>query len=198
MPHRWFVILVLLLVTAASGCAVEISERKLIHPVTAGAVTEESIAKAAPAYALTRHEIIAPDGVRLRGIHLHQPDARVTVLYFGGNGYTIGRYGARTASTFAPLGVDLFITDHRGYGQSEGTPTAATMAIDALTIFDYVAKLPDVGADRIVVHGHSLGSFLAGFIAAHRSTAGVVLEGSATTTEDWVKVRTPGVAKPFV
>ena len=30
------------------------------------------------------------------------------------------------------------------------------------------------------------------------TAAGVVLESSATTTEDWVKAGTPGAAKPFI
>lgn len=42
---------------------------------------------------------------------------------------------------------------------------------------------------RIVVHGHSLGSFVAGHVGAQRSTAGVVLASSVTTTEDWIKSR---------
>jgi fermentation-respiration switch protein FrsA (DUF1100 family) len=146
---------------------------------------------------MTEHRIAAADGARLYAAYLRQPGARTTILYFGGNGYTVGRFGAWTAGLFAPLGVDLFLVDHRGYGLSEGTPTIAAMEADALAAYDALAAMLPKGSP-ILVHGHSLGSFLAGHVAANRPTAGVVLESSATTTEDWVKAGTPGAAKPFL
>jgi len=149
--------------------------------------------KVAPAYAVTRHSIPAPDGAKLHAVHLRQTGAKATVLYFGGNGYTSGRFGAWTASFFAPLGVDVMIVDHRGYGLSEGTPTAPNIEADGLAAFDYLAAQPGAGAQRIILHGQSLGSFIAGHVAANRPSAGVVLESSVTTTEDWVASQSGGM-----
>jgi fermentation-respiration switch protein FrsA (DUF1100 family) len=70
------------------------------------------------------------------------------------------------------------------------------MEADALAAFDYLRAL--AGRQRIVLHGHSLGSFIAGHVAANRPAAGVVLESSATTTEQWAAMSTPGVARPFL
>jgi uncharacterized protein len=180
-----------LLAALLAGCTAEVRESDLIRPVAGGPLVS------APGYEVTEQRIPAADGVRLYAVHLRRPGARATILYFGGNGYTIGRYGAWTASVFAPLGVDLIIVDHRGYGQSEGSPSAAAMEEDALAAFDFARRL--VGADgRIVVHGHSLGSFFAGHVAANRAAAGVVLESSATTTEEWVRAGTPGAARLFI
>jgi hypothetical protein len=131
--------------------------------------------------------------MRLHAVLFRQPGARGTVLYFGGNGYTIGRFGAWTASLFAPLGVDLMIVDHRGYGRSEGQPTIEALETDGLAAFDYLAGLPGSSADRIIVHGQSLGSFIAGEVGAARPAAGVVLESSVTTTEDWVAAAAKGM-----
>ena len=180
-----------------AGCTAEVREGDIIRPLRGGGLTAEAVRAAAPAYTLAEHRFVTPDGTGLYAVHLSRPGTRATILYFGGNGYTIGRYGAWTASVFAPLGVDLVIVDHRGYGQSGGSPSAAAMEEDALTAFDQARRL--VGPDRaIVVHGHSLGSFFAGHVAAHRAAAGVVLESSATTTEDWVKAGTPGAARLFI
>jgi hypothetical protein len=149
----------LLLLLAA--CTAEVREADLLRPVRGGALSATELAKAAPAYSLTE-ERIAAQGATLYAVHLRQPGATSTILYFGGNGFTIGRFGAWSASIFAPLARKL-------------------------------------GPDgRIVLHGQSLGSFIAGDVAAARPAAGVVLESSATTAEEWTRVATPGLAKAFV
>jgi hypothetical protein len=187
----------LLLPLLIGACTMEVRESDLIRPVGGGALTAGAVAAAAPAYSLAEHRIPSVDGARLYAVHLRQPGARGTILYFGGNGYTVGRFGAWSAGVFAPLGVDLMIVDHRGYGLSEGKPGIAAMEADALAAFDYLRGLGGSGA-RIIVHGHSMGSFLGGHVAAHRPAAGVVLESSATTTEQWVSAATPGAAKVFI
>jgi len=186
----------LLLILALAACTAEVRETDLLRPITGGGLAVEMLAKAAPAYRLSE-ERIAVNGATLYAVHLTQPGSRATILYFGGNGYTIGRYGAWTASIFAALGVDLMIVDHRGYGLSTGTPTVAALGEDGLAVFDHLAG--ELGpSGRIVVHGQSLGSFIAGHVAARRRAAGVVLESSATTAEQWMQAATPGLAKPFL
>lgn len=175
-----------------SACTAQLTERQLLRPVAGGTLTQAAVAAAAPAYAVTDHSIVAPDGARLHAVLLRQPGARGVVIYFGGNGYAIERFGARTAAVFASLGVDLMIVDHRGYGMSQGRPTAAALETDGLAAFDYLAGLPGIDPARILVHGQSLGSFTAGHVAARRDTAGVVLESTVTTTEDWVQAQTSG------
>jgi hypothetical protein len=186
------VLLAALLTLPLASCAMHVTESQFLRPVPGGTLSQEAVSAAAPAYTVTRHSIAAPDGAKLHAVHLRQPGARGTVLYFGGNGYTSGRFGAWTAGFFAPLGVDVMIVDHRGYGPSEGTPTALNIEADGLAAFDYLAALPGVGAQRIVLHGQSLGSFIAGHVAANRASAGLVLESSITTTEDWVAAQAVG------
>ncbi|HYJ30536.1 MAG TPA: hypothetical protein VEW25_09375, partial [Allosphingosinicella sp.] len=50
----------------------------------------------------------------------------------------------------------------------------------------------------VVLHGQSLGSFIAGHVAAERPAGAVVLESSATTTEDWADANLRGMARLFV
>ena len=187
----------LLLSALVAGCTAEIRESDFIRPLRSGPLTAQAVAAAAPVYGLSEHRIARPDGGRLYAVHLRQPGSRATILYFGGNGYTVGRYGAWSAHVFAPLGVDVMIVDHRGYGLSEGGTGIAAMEADALATFDYLRSLLGSG-QKIVLHGHSLGSFIAGHVAANRPAAGLVLESSATTTEQWVAASTPGAAKLFI
>lgn len=181
-----------------AGCTTRIGEDTLLHPVAGGGIDEEALERWAPFYSASDHIVLAPDGARLSAVLLRRPGATVTVLYFGGNGYTIARFGAATAAMFAPLGVNLMIVDHRGYGRSEGVPSQANLEADGVAAFDHLARIEGVAADRIVVHGQSLGSFIAGRVAAERPTAGVVLESSATTTEEWVDASHRGIARALV
>ena len=160
-----------LLLPLLAACTFTVDEASLLHPTPGGGLPAGALARAAPAYAMTEHNIAAPDGARLSAVLLRQPGARATILYFGGNGFTIERYGAWVASVFAPLGVDLMIVDHRGYGRSEGVPTQANLEADGVAAFDYLARLTGDPA-RILVHGQSLGSFIAGRVAAERPTGG--------------------------
>lgn len=184
----------------ASGCAsISVTERGLIPARRAEsdrAAVPGAVAAAFPGVTYEEQRIEAADGTMLYGALLRQPGADLTVLYFGGNESTVETFGLETAGAFLPLGVNVLLVDHRGYGWSDGTPTVNLLQSDALVAFDHLAALPDVG--RIVVHGFSLGSFLAGHVGANRAAAGVVLESSATTPEEWAKVRIPSIYKPFV
>jgi len=178
------------LLLLAAGCTARIDESSLVHPIKAGALDPASLTGSAARFTAEQHWIERPDGVRLHAVLLRQPGAKATILYFGGNGYTIGRFGAWTAQSFAPLGANLMIVDHRGYGLSTGTAALSAGEADGLAAFDYLRTLTN---GPIVVHGHSIGSFVAGHVAANRDSAGVVLESSATTTEEWVASRTGGI-----
>jgi uncharacterized protein len=186
------------LAALAAACTAHVGEESLLHPIAGGGIDAAALAQAAPAYAMSEHWIPAADGARLSAVLLRQPGARATILYFGGNGYTMERFGASTAGLFVGAGVNLMIVDHRGYGRSEGRPSQANMETDGLAAFDYLARVDGIDADRIIVHGHSLGSFIAGRVAAERPAGGVVLESSATTAEDWVDARHRGLARALV
>lgn len=96
------------------------------------------------------------------------------------------------------MGASLMVADYRGYGMSEGAPTLALLLSDALVVFDSLAALPGIDGRRVVVHGHSLGSFLAGHVAANRPAGGVVLQSSVTTAEEWTRSLPPWWMRPFV
>lgn len=195
MPRKLLTLLPVLLLAA---CTAQISERTLLHPTPGGALSAEALEGAAGVYDMSDQWIVAPDGVRLSAVLLRQPGARTTILYFGGNGFTIERHGAFVAGIFAPLGVDVMIVDHRGYGRSGGVPTQANLEADGVAAFDYLTGTLGVDPGRVIVHGQSLGSFIAGRVAAERQTGGVVLESSATTTEEWVAANLRGARRLLV
>ena len=166
---------------ALVGCsAITIDEETVFQPKPS--VTPETFSL--DGVDLSVRDIPVADSASVNAWHLTQPDAETTVLFFGGNGfYLVQSRGYLRALTRAP--VNALLWDYRGYGQSDGAPSAEAVRNDALAVYDALTARPDVTADRLLVWGHSLGSFLATHVAAERTVGGVVLENPATNVEDW-------------
>jgi fermentation-respiration switch protein FrsA (DUF1100 family) len=188
------------LILGSTACATfEVNEKFFLHPTPDRPLNAAAVAQHLPAgYRMEEHRIPAADDAALHAVLLRHPEATQTVLYFGGNMFRISQHGLQTARQLAPLGVNILLVDHRGYGGSTGTPTTVLLARDAVTAYDYLRGLQGIAADGVVVHGQSLGSFMAGSVADQRPVAGVVLESSATTVQEWSRYSTPWFAKPFV
>ena len=189
-----------------SGCvAYVVGPDHVLHPKrdrAAGlALDPAGVQAAVPGTTVEPWSVTRPDGAVLRGAwvrHDGPPAGRPTVLYFGGNGFRISTLGMKKLVPLLRLGLDVVMLDHRGYGRSGGASSVDSLKADALAVFDAVAA--EVGAERVVVHGHSLGSFLASWVGAERRAGAVVLENSATTTGDYVRSRYDfyPVLRPFV
>ena len=70
------------------------------------------------------------DGVKLAGWFIPSEGARGVILFFHGNAGNIS-HRLDSIRIFHQLGLDVFIFDYRGYGQSEGKPTEAGTYKDA-------------------------------------------------------------------
>ncbi|MEN4904481.1 alpha/beta hydrolase [Luteimonas sp. TWI1437] len=168
-----------------AGCAFRVQESHLVRPMPAPPTDLDALRAAYPAHTATETRIETADGASLYQLRLQRPDARATVLYFGGNGYRIGLHAKFALRAYEALPVDLVLVDHRGYGGSTGTPTIAALQADALQVYDALRTETAASGRPLIVHGQSLGSFLAGHVADARTLDAVILESSMTTTEDW-------------
>ena len=179
----------LVLVLSGVGCyRLRIGESFWLHARPGPSADSAGVAAMLPAgYTLTRIAVPAADGAQLVGLAATRPDARTTVLYFGGNDFVVARKGpaAMHALTFA-ADVNVVLLDYPGSGASGGTPTIATLKAGALATYDWLAARTDLAPHGVVVHGHSIGSFVAAEVATARPVRGLVLQGSATTPEDWL------------
>jgi pimeloyl-ACP methyl ester carboxylesterase len=176
------------------GCsALTISESDVFMPKSS--VTPETF----DLDGVTLHTQFLPvaDSVQVNAWHLTKPDAKATVLFFGGNGfYLVQSRGYLRALTRPPTNALLW--DYRGYGRSDGTPSVEAFRRDALALYDHLVNERGVDPDRLVVWGHSLGSFLATYVADKRSVAGVVLENPATNVDGWVDHLFPWYVRLFL
>ncbi|HEX9936220.1 MAG TPA: alpha/beta fold hydrolase [Longimicrobium sp.] len=188
---------VLALASAACTPTVVLSDRSLLAPradTPAEAAALDSTIRAAGARGFT---VPAADGAQLFGVVLRHPRPAATVLYFGGNNFRISQTGRYAATYLLPVGVNVVMVDYRGYGRSTGTlATVAQLEADALQVYDRVRAMPELAGVPLIVHGQSLGSFVAGHVATQRPVAGLVLEASATTAHDWVEASMRGRSVP--
>ena len=146
-------------------------------------------------YSLQELRFDRPDGSDAYGIAVTRPGNSKAVLYFGGNQFYIDRAGFWAVKMLAPLGVDIYIVDRRGYGRSPGVPTVNIIEADAITAYDHVAFMTD---KPLVVHGHSLGGYEAAAVARERDIDALVLEATATNVDAWADTLVPWYAAPFI
>ena len=127
-----------------------------------------------------------PEGIRLSG-RLHVAD-RISplILLFHGNGEIASDYDD-IALLYTRMGISLLVVDYRGYGKSDGSPTASALLDDAIEVFRF---LPDIlsnhglGDSPLFIMGRSLGSAAAIEIAAQAgdNIIGLIIESGFADT----------------
>lgn len=105
-----------------------------------------------------------------------------TILYFHGNGEVAADHDD-IAPHYHRIGINLFVADYRGYGQSSGQPTFVSLIADAHAVAErFHAMLDDrqMRGPRFVM-GRSLGAHPALELAARRPDRlrGVIIESGA-------------------
>ena len=117
-------------------------------------------------------------------------DDAPNILYFHGNGETAPDYDD-VAPVYRKLGLNLFVTDYRGYGMSDGRPSCSAMIGDARTLFHgFLAFLGNHGyTGRLFVMGRSLGSAPALEVACHfqERLKGLIVESGFATARNQLK-----------
>jgi alpha-beta hydrolase superfamily lysophospholipase len=85
-----------------------------------------------------------------------------SLFYFHGNGEVVSDYD-EIAILYNRIGINLFVADYRGYGQSGGRPSFASTVADAHVIFEYFRDTHKASSytGPLFVMGRSLGSLSA-------------------------------------
>ncbi|MCG6935442.1 MAG: alpha/beta hydrolase, partial [Proteobacteria bacterium] len=123
------------------------------------------------------------DGLRLHGWFIPRPGSDRVVLFFHGNAGNISHRGDSVA-IFHRLGLNVFIFDYRGYGQSEGSPGEAGLARDAVTAWEYLQQMRGYNRDKIIVFGRSLGGTVATRLAARVKPGALIVESTFSSARD--------------
>jgi hypothetical protein len=131
------------------------------------------------------------DGKRLAAWWVPSESPRGVLLFCYGNG---GNISDRLDSIriFNRLGLDLFIFDYRGYGESNGSPSEQGIYRDAETAWNYLEQTRRIDPQHIVVFGQSLGGAIAARISQTHRPGALILEGAFTSLQEAARDRVPG------
>jgi len=111
------------------------------------------------------------------------PPPRVTIVVFSGNAGNRA-YRAPLAASLRRHGLQVLLTDYRGYGGNPGAPSEQGLAADARAALRYLRSRPDVDRERIVYFGESLGSAVAFRLALEQPPKGLILRSPFTSLAD--------------
>jgi fermentation-respiration switch protein FrsA (DUF1100 family) len=127
--------------------------------------------------------LTAADGVRLHAWYLPVPAARGTILFFHGNAGNIS-HRVETARMFHQWQLNTLLIDYRGYGQSQGRPSAPGIGRDADAAWRFLTEGKGKAPNSIILFGRSLGAAVTGDLAARVHPAGAILESGFTSLPD--------------
>lgn len=128
------------------------------------------------------HRFPTSDGETLFAWHVPAGESRrnLTLLYMHGNGGNVS-CALPAVREFHRLGLDVFIFDYRGYGQSSGQPFEAGLYQDARAAYQYLTRNLGVPPEHVLLYGRSLGGGVASELATRTASAGLILESSFTS-----------------
>ncbi len=148
------------------------------------------------------HETPDIHGLAIRDITIHTPDGETlqawyepprpgkpVILFFHGQSGTL-EMGKWRYIRMHKEGVGYLALAYRGFSGSTGHPTEQGLLIDGLAAYDWLKSQGFRDRD-IVIHGHSLGTGVATYVATKRPARALILEAPFTAASDVASERYP-------
>lgn len=155
-------------------------------------LAEANISAVVSAVSLT-----AEDAITLRGVKLINKDALVNIVFFSANGMKIST-SSKILNKFSLLPANVIWFDYRGMGISDKKDKLSlnNLRTDALRIFDFSkGEFPENLPTTI--HGLSMGSLIATYVANNKDIDALILDGAINTVPKLVDNLVPTWSKPF-
>ncbi len=138
---------------------------------------------------ITDLRIETPDRERLEAWYEPAKPGKPVILFFHGQGGTL-ELGKWRYIRMHKMGVGYLALSYRGYSGSTGTPSEKGLLIDGLAAYDWL-KAKGYRDQDIVIHGHSLGTGVATYVATQRPARALILEAPFTAAADVAQERYP-------
>lgn len=133
--------------------------------------------------------IKTPDGETLQAFYEPAMPNRPTILFFHGQGGGLELQKWRFYRLHKQ-GFGFLSIAYRGFSQSSGKPSEKGLFIDGLSAFDELVKIGVLPKD-IIIHGHSLGSGVATYVASKRDAKALILETPFSAAVEVAQERFP-------
>jgi fermentation-respiration switch protein FrsA (DUF1100 family) len=130
------------------------------------------------------------DNVQLHGWYVPAPQSEQVLLFFHGNAGNIS-HRRDSIDLFHRLGLNTFIIDYRGYGNSTGKPDEQGLYQDAAAAWRYLTEDKGFANNQILIFGRSLGGAVAARLAADVQARGLILESTLSSARDFAKTAFP-------
>ena len=129
-----------------------------------------------PPYAAGQEEVFitCDDGYVINGLFISGRDDKPAVLIFHGNAGNI-THRDFLLREFSRIGCAALLIDYHGYGKSEGVPAEKNLYLDAEASLAWLAAQKNLGPDRVVFYGESLGCGVAIELATRYRCKGLIL-----------------------
>jgi hypothetical protein len=131
------------------------------------------------------------DGVSLSAWWIPAKSPRGTLLFCHGNAGNIS-HRLDSIRIFNRLGLNTFIFDYRGYGESGGSPTEEGLYRDAEAAWQYLLQRKRANPENVVVFGRSLGGAVAARLSQTHRPRALILESAFISLEEAARDRLPG------
>lgn len=128
-------------------------------------------------------DIEVADNISINNVLIKSgPSSKGVIMYFHGNKGNVRR-AIYQLKTFQNLNYDIFITDYRGYGKSEGSLSSdKALLSDANTVYQYIKG--KYSEDKIYLLGYSLGTGIASYVASLNNPKHLFLVAPFTSITD--------------
>lgn len=134
---------------------------------------------------------VSPEpGIELNVLRFPVEKSRGAILYLHGNRGHLGKSGSYY-NRVAKFGYDVILFDYRNYGKSNGKLTYKNLLADGRFVYNWVAE--QYGQENVILHGCSLGSGIASYVASIEQPKKLVLETPYYSIASAAKYRYPFV-----
>lgn len=124
----------------------------------------------------------ASDGIELSGWFVPGRSDQVVLFCHGNAGNISDRLDS--LQVFNRLGLNVFIFDYRGYGESKGKATEAGTYRDAEAAWAYLVQQKSYSPGQIIIFGRSLGGAVAAHLAMNKKPAALIVESTFPSLPD--------------
>ena len=126
------------------------------------------------------------DGVKLHGWYIPNQNSERVLLFFHGNAGNIS-HRRDSIEIFHRLGLNVFILDYRGYGNSTGKPNEEGLYLDATAAWGYLTGEKGFNPDQVLIFGRSLGGAVAAKLASEVQARGLILESTFSSAREFAR-----------